>query len=249
MGVFDLPGLAFSWVDGSVDDLLPAPLRIGLWAMLAGAACMVLYATISNQAELAALKARASDARRALSRYDGDFEGALAIARDNLKISFRRLRLSLVPALTASVPLVLVAVWMDNTFAYERPDSGELVVVTAVWPDAAGSGAENKEQHWQVAWPNPGDIVTVKGARGEQVMQFPADGAGDTIHHWQWWNLLLGNPAGYLPDSSPLREVTLSLSPARYLDGVPGWMASWEFLFLLVAAVTSLATKMMLRLE
>ncbi|MFW6202036.1 MAG: hypothetical protein ACOC8B_05630, partial [Gemmatimonadota bacterium] len=65
----------------------------------------------------------------------------------------------------------------------------------------------------------------------------------EVVHKRRWWNLLFGNPAGYLPDGQPVEAVTVDL-PARDLVGIgPDWLRGWEPAFFVALLVVSISLK------
>jgi hypothetical protein len=70
-----------------------------------------------------------------------------------------------------------------------------------------------------------------------------------TIHKRQWWNALVGNPIGYLPDSSRLEWIELGLPQKQYLTVGPAWLRAWYVVFLGVLLAASLAIKVAARIE
>jgi hypothetical protein len=74
-------------------------------------------------------------------------------------------------------------------------------------------------------------------------------GLAPVVHKRQWWNALIGNPLGYLPDNASVEEVSLALQPKVLLRGVPGWMSGWEFPFLLAMFMFSMGIKIAFRLQ
>jgi hypothetical protein len=48
--------------------------------------------------------------------------------------------------------------------------------------------------------------------------------AGSALQKRQWWNSLIGNPIGYLPESSPLEWIDLDLPEKEYLPFGPTWL-------------------------
>jgi hypothetical protein len=70
-----------------------------------------------------------------------------------------------------------------------------------------------------------------------------------TIHKRQWWNVLVGNPLGYLPDSSRLESIELGLPQKEYLTVGPAWVRAWYVVFLGVVLAVSLAIKFAARIE
>ena len=246
MGILDFPGVALTWIDGAVAGVVPDTVRLVLWGVLAGVATMALYARISRQDRLADLKHQSRAARAALAAYDGDLSGAVDLAKDNLGIALARLRLALVPALVAGLPMLVVAVWMSGSYAYERLADGARIAMVTVADDASGTRATNAVA---TVTADDGGALAVVDGQGVPIVSLAQGRLSDTIHRWQWWNLLIGNPAGYLPADSAVTEVTVALPQARYLPGVPDWMAGWEFLYLLTTTLASLATKLLLRLD
>jgi hypothetical protein len=70
-----------------------------------------------------------------------------------------------------------------------------------------------------------------------------------TIHKRQWWNALVGNPIGYLPDTSRLESIELALPQKEYLTVGPAWLRAWYVVFLGALLVVSLAIKVAARIE
>ena len=81
MGLFDLPGPLLSWIDSGLGLVVPPTLRLILWGLLGGAASMALYWLLSAQRAIAAAKADAGDARRALDAFEGEFADAWPLIR------------------------------------------------------------------------------------------------------------------------------------------------------------------------
>jgi hypothetical protein len=70
-----------------------------------------------------------------------------------------------------------------------------------------------------------------------------------TIHKREWWNLLLGNQAGYRPDNSQLERLALDLPPKQYLSVGPDWLKVWHVPFFGVLLLASLAINVAARVE
>jgi hypothetical protein len=83
--------------------LLPA-----LLGVLAGAASMMLYRRVSPQLRLLALQDEIATLQQAMAAFDGDFSGAMALTRQNLRLAFCRLGMVLWPALVSSLPVFAV---------------------------------------------------------------------------------------------------------------------------------------------
>src|SRR5699024_4894589 len=83
--------------------------------------------------------------------------------------------------------------------------------------------------------------LRVRDANGQPVASIEMDAPVPVIHKRQWWNWLIGNPVGYLPDQGPVQRVHVDLPSPSYLPFGPGWMRSSATLFLAVLFVLSLA--------
>ena len=69
------------------------------------------------------------------------------------------------------------------------------------------------------------------------VAQQLSQGRSNVLHTRQWWNVLLANPAGYLPDTAGALEITLQLPEMSLLEFGPGWLRHWLFWLLLPSIV------------
>jgi hypothetical protein len=254
MGIFDLPAPIFSAVDGLVAPVLPEGLRLALWAALGAAASMGLYRLIAPQAALARLKAEAAAARAALAAYDGEFAGLGPLIARSLGLSARHLALGLGPAAAASLPLVCLLAWVDTTYGHRLPQPGEAVAIEALpagsplaW--APAGAAQPAAPGWRVAWPAAGAPVRALDGAGAALLELPLTVAVPVVHKRQWWNLLIGNPAGYLPEGTAVEAVGVALPPRRYLAFGPDWARSWEVPFFTVLIACSLAIKLAFRIH
>ena len=84
---------------------------------------------------------------------------------------------------------------------------------------------------------------------GNVVERVPLSAPVPTIHKRQWWNALVGNPIGYLPDTSRLEWIELALPQKEYLTVGPAWLRAWYVVFLGALLAVSLAIKVAARIE
>jgi len=253
MGLFDLPAPMLSWMDSAVAPILPPTARLVAWGIVASALSMGLYWLLSAQEELARVKIEAAAARRDLAAYDGDFDGVLPRARRMLALSFRNIFLAGVPAVIASLPLLSLIAWASNTYGYGLPAAGSTVridwqpatVELALEPGAVATPAG--ERH--IRWPQPDAKVTVHDSSGAVLAEIDPTIATPVIYKRVWWNLLIGNPAGYLPQDGAVDQIELELRPATYLTVGPTWLRGWEAALLLPLLITSIAIKVGFRIE
>jgi predicted AlkP superfamily phosphohydrolase/phosphomutase len=258
-GWLDLASPVLSWIDGVLSTFLQSTLRIALWGLLASLASMLIYKWTSNQARLAALKEQALEIQNRLSTFEGEFDELWPILRRNLSIAWRRLGLGLLPALIASIPVVLILAWMSNAFDAYLPSTGERISVTAVPDDThqvppmrwQGGRVEGTEQPgtWMISWPDAAAPMRLIDSDGTVVLTLPTAQPVSIVHQRRWWNDLVGNPAGYLPSPGDVDAVVIALPTEEFLSFGPSWLRSWITLFFVVVIVASLGLKFYWRLH
>lgn len=253
MGLLDLPAPAFAWLDALLAVVLAPLARLAVWAFIAAVVSMLLYRLVSPQRGIAAAASAAAEARRSLNRHDGDFDALLRQVRVFLAASTRHIGLTLPAAVVASLPLVLLLAWLSTGYDRQLPEPGASVAIwlrpsdePVTWrpPDAATGGAP-----WRVRWPLPGGEVAVVDRDGLVIPLLPPPAPVAALHKRKWWNVLLGNPAGYLPEVSRLEEIVLDLPRQHVLDLGPPWARTWELPFLTLLALFSLAIKLVFRIR
>ena len=201
---------------------------------------MGAYWLLSPQKRIAQAKADAIAARRALDAYDGEFAGAWPLIGSVLGAAMRQLGLVTVPALLASLPVLALLVWLSTAYGYAFPSDAEIPVRTL--PEAGATRAQPVQAQ-------AGHEVVVLDGAGNVVERISLSAPVPTIHKRQWWNALIGNPIGYLPDSSRLEWIELGLPQKEYLPVGPAWLRAWYVVFLGVLLAASLAIKVAARIE
>jgi len=239
VGLLDLPAGVFAWLDDAVLGALTPWTRLLIWGAMGGAASMALYVLLSPQRRIAAAKQRAAAARGSLLSHDGDFAVASGLAVDSLKAALAHLGLSLGPVILASLPVLCLLLWLSNNYGQAWPSPGALVEITA------GPNGFSRT----IQWPRPGASFTLQDPAGLEILTLPPAAAVGVLHKRQWWNQLVGNPTGYLPPDHPYEQITMRLPIHRYLPFGPDWLAGWEVMALLSMVVTSLAIKLLFRIN
>jgi len=245
VGLLDLPAPLFAWLDTALAEVVSAPLRLTLWALLAAAISMGLYALLSPQRRIARAKADALAARAALDRFDGELTEAWPLIRNVLASACRQLALVTWPAILSSLPVLALLVWLSTTYGHAFPGRDTDVAIRTV-PEELDAQLETVPAAASSA---PHHQIVIRDASGEVVDRVFWRAPVPTIHKREWWNLLLGNPAGYLPDDSPLERLDLDLPPKQYLSVGPDWVRLWYVPFFGVLLLASLAIKVAARIE
>ena len=244
MGLFDLPAPLFDLVDDTMASIMPATVRLILWALLAAVATMLLYKLLSPQTRIGQAKKDAREARKRLNEFDGDFGDAGPLIRAQLGTAFRQLGLVLPGTLLAILPLLCLLLWAETHYGQAMPEAGQApVVVTEPEGFATTWDGTREPPHLYIGDRNksgqpPDDIADI-------TMTAPVG----MITKKPWWHWLAANPIGYLPDSAPLQHVRIALPERHYLGFGPGWMRSWLAIFMPVMFLVSLAMYKGLRIE
>ena len=229
MGLLDLPAPFFDLVDRSL-AVLPPLLRLILWAIAGAAISLGLYRLLSPQRRIAEAKAAALEARRRLNAHDGDLESAFPLMRQSMKAALRHVGLVFPGALIASLPVLALLVWLDGAYGYRFPEDRQAPTI-AVEPQSYSG-------EWRPS--GAGGEIELKDGAGTEVARVTLAQPVPRIEKRQWWNVLLGNPAGYLPDSGPIEGVSIGLPEQQYLPVGPDWLRSWVTVALSVLVVASL---------
>jgi hypothetical protein len=240
VGLLDLPAPLFAGLDGLLSNLASPTLRLVIWGVIAAVVSMGAYWLLSPQKRIAQAKADAIAARRELDGYDGEFAHAWPLIGRVLSAAVRQLGLVTGPAVLASLPVLALLIWLSTAYGYAFPSATDIPVRTL--PEAGAARAE------PVQAPS-GHQVVVLDDTGNVVQRIALSAPVPTIHKRQWWNAFVGNPIGYLPDSSPLESIELGLPQREYLTVGPAWLRAWYVVFLGVLLAVSLAIKFAARIE
>lgn len=233
LGLFDLPAPLLQWADEQITSVIPASFSIAMWAVLGGIASLELYRIISPQERISRIKRDARAAQQELAEYDGEMEGAWPLMKSMLGLSLKRVGIVIPATLLAAYPVIALLVWMSSAYGHVFPGRGEQVQVDVAAPlqgqwIATGNGAP----HIQASEPG-----------GTVLLDLPLAAAVPVVHKRQWWNRLMENPAGYLPDDAPVDEIRVDLPRRQLLSIGPSWMRGWEAIFIPVLFIAALAYK------
>lgn len=241
-GLLNLAYPLFDALDRLI-GFLPDAVRLVLWGALSAAAAMALYRRLSGQERIKALQAEARGLRQRLMQTDDAAEAA-RLAGENLKLSMRTLGTVTGPAMLSGLPVILVLAWVSASFATSAPAPGSAVPLTSEPPSVTVTGSPPVAGgEAALAWPGPGGTIALADPTGT-IFEAPApDPPPWILHKKRWWNLLLGNPAGYLADGAAADAVYLAVPDREVLAVGPGWMRGWAFTYLVSLLIVSLLIK------
>lgn len=238
MGLLDLPAPLLSWTDLQLARAAPEAARILVWAAAAAVLSMLLYWVLSPQRRLARMAAEERSLRGRLDDAHATMADGLASAGRLLRLALLRLGLVLLPACIATLPVLCIMVWLHAHYAYEMPQANAEVAVRV----------EPKTAEGRLIAGDPAR-VEVRDAGGALLQSVPLGAAVPVVHKRVWWNALIGNPLGYLPDGSTIDRIEIDLPEKRYLSVGPGWMRGWESLFVATLLAGSLLLKLLFRIR
>jgi len=239
MGLLDFPAPLFAWIDRAAASVMPPALVLLVWAALGAAISMELYRLLSPEMRVARLKSDLRSAQLELARYDGPFEGAWPLIRRMLRLAFTRVGTVLPASLGASLPLLVLIVWLDGAYARMFPPIGSDVAVMTIPSDLSGRLEANQMP--------PRLVVTDNN--GMTVADVPVQAPIPVLHKWRWWNALIGNPAGYLDPQVPIERVDVELPRQQVIQVGPDWARRWEAVFFPVLVILAFGLKIARRIE
>jgi len=258
MGLLDLPAPIFDAIDGVLAMVMSPVLRLVIWGIFAGWLSMMVYRLFSDQEKIGALKALQKNQQKDIAEFDGEFAELMPLIRHTLALGFRQLGFALGPALLATVPALFIIIWVASEFGYETPAAGSEVFLTVepVTSDILWSSTmeaiigENTitENGWLINWPSKGQSVTMSDDH-QPLLVLPLEHGIPIIHKKRWWNLLMANPLGYLPKEGKTDVIHIDLPEAVIIGSGPGWMRGWMFSFFMAFLLSSIAFKLLLRLD
>lgn len=248
MGLFDAPAPLFTWLDSQMGNVAPPGVRIVVWGIVGGVVSMLIYRAISAQDRVARAKVELADARRELDSYDGEFAGAWPLMKRQLGLALAQVGRVGWPAVIASLPLLCLLVWASNAFGYHYPPAGTTPDIEtrpagyqAQWNDSRAADAARSS--------NRPPRVVVRDNSQQVVVDIALVEPVPVIHKRKWWNTLIANPAGYLPQEGGLNSIHVAMPRKEYLPFGFGWMRGWETAFFGPLLAASIALKILIRIE
>jgi hypothetical protein len=240
MGLLDLPADLWSWADVHMAALLPATVRIVTWGVVGAAISLGLYWLLSPQHRIARIAVDERRLKGALQDETIEMADGLAAAKALLRLALTRLGLVTLPVLVATLPLFSLMTWMEAHYAHDLPRPGQIAEVK-VEPHVA-------QGRWISADTPPARVEVLDG-RGSLLQSLPVPVPVPVIAKRTWWNTLIGNPLGYLPDNGPIDRIDIDLPANHYLSIGPDWIRGWVAPFIFSLLVGSLFLKFAFRIH
>jgi len=218
---------------------------------------MGLYVSVSNQKAISALKINARQlSRRMMDPSLEKYSEFLALAKKNIGVSLKLLRIVMGPVFIAALPVLVTAAWMDTFHGYSLPGKGQTVAI-AVFPADAQLNIYPPEM---VQGKEEGRILTLPPPKPSDQISFYVNKRlvykGEVftkpvpvIAKEKWWNLILASRAGYLAHESPIEEIHFNFPRQLMHDGLPGWAGGWEWTFFLSILIVSLPIKIIFNIH
>ncbi|TDJ43081.1 MAG: hypothetical protein E2O50_05410 [Gammaproteobacteria bacterium] len=251
MGLFDLPAPLFSAIDG-LFSFLPLFPRLLLWSVITAILSMLLYWLCSAQSKVEAAKKRAIAGRREMAAYEGtEFGEMWPLAKESLAASGKHFLIVLVPAILSSLPALTLIIWVSNNFSYTLPAAGTVISVQSS-PALLLSGLESdadQADSYTLTWPAGENPVTLFSTANESLLTLPLTAPVPVVHQQQWWNSLIGNPNGYLPEGTSVQDIHFGLPRIKYLNFGPAWAHTWELAYFFVLILCSLGIKVAFKIH
>jgi hypothetical protein len=153
----------------------------------------------------------------------------------------------------SSLPVVVIIAWLAMSWSQPLPAPGTAVPLSYE-PPTAGLAIEPADAlstspgGGMLRWPAVQTPAALKDASGTVYEGLGAKSPASVIHKRVWWNAILGNPAGYLPDNAALEEVRLELPTREVLHAGPSWARGFELTYFAVVVMVSLAIKVIFKI-
>lgn len=157
-------------------------------------------------------------------------------AKRSIGLQFAIVSRIFLPSLLGMLPLLFALSDLSQRYSFVRPEPGQRITWCVSPGTPAGTVAINgmslSSACSEQTWTTPLRLSWQSHSVTHQLDQ----GRSNVLHSRRWWNVLLANPAGYLPDAAGDLEITAQLPEPRLLGVGPGWLNHWLF-WLLVPSI------------
>jgi len=247
MGFFDLLSPIFNAFDNIISPFTNDLVRITWWALISALVTSIVFKKLSNPKKITSLKVDLKAKQKELNDHDGDFSELKGLAVETMKLSIKRMGLTFLPAMLASIPIIFVLTYLSNRYDLDEPNAGDVVPLNIVWEDQSvpsqlsiqrGDMTLQTENIKSLNWPESDQTIRLQEGN-KAVVTFPIK-KSTVIHKKQWWNSLIGNPAGYLDNESQINRIEFTFKENKIINFGPSWMHGWLFLFFFMTLTFSI---------
>lgn len=239
MAFFDLLSPLFLGIDNFFEPFTSDFVRIALWAFISALVTSLVFKKLSNPDKISALKVTLKAKQKELNDHDGEFSELKGLALETMKLSIKRMGLTFLPAMLASIPIIFVLTHLSNNYGLEHPQVGKNLPISVTWEDKnqiskiiikTNSNEKIVDNIDSITWPKATETIELLESNNLSIVKFPLEISG-IIHKKQWWNSLIGNPAGYINDESQVNRIEFRFKPKKIINIGPSWMHGWLFVF------------------
>ena len=249
MGFFDLLSPVLSWFDNLVSPFTNEFVRITFWALVSALITSLVFKKLSNPDKISSLKTDLKAKQKELNNHDGEFSEIKDLAIDTMKLSIKRMGLTFMPAMLASIPIIFVLTYLSNNYGLMQPNTGDPIPIQVTWEQSSkeslisivqdGKTLESGEIN-SINWPSDSKAIELVEKQNSNILiQFPSQ-LSSIIHKKQWWNSLIGNPIGYLNDDSNVSHIEFAFKNNKIIEIGPEWMHGWLFVFFFMTILFSI---------
>lgn len=239
MGLLDLPSPVFALIDGWLSGALPPLGRLLVWAAVGAVLSIELYRAASPQRQIARVRRVLGHMQQRMIGFDRAFSEEWTLIRRMFRLALRQVALVLPASVLASLPVLLCVIWIDTHYGTSYPPPGTHVSVRV---------PGEFEGRW-IEGPQAGPRAAVFDPAGSPVAEVPIPAPSRHVGKWQWWNALVGNPAGYLRNDMPVDRIDIALPRQQFLPFGPDWLRGWEPAYFGTLMLFALAFKTIRRIE
>jgi len=250
MAFFDILTPVLSLFDDMIEPFTNAFIRLVFWAGIAASISSVIFKKLSNPKKISALKVKLKIMQDQLNQHEGEFTELKKLAINTIKLSMERMVLTFIPALLASVPVIFLLTYLSNRYELQQPTAQEVVPITINWENLDtnntvsvfnGNVLIKREDVRSIIWPEKDQVFRlIDNTTNLEVLMFPSP-ISSVIHKKQWWNSLIGNPAGYLDEDSQITNIQFNYQQQEIISFGPKWIRGWLFIFFFMTLVFSVA--------
>lgn len=241
-------------VDDFLSNIISLSLRLCFFGLIAGVLAISIYAKISPQASINSLKQRGRKLRQKMKNSEMEFKAFYSMAIENLKISLKLLCIIIGPALISAIPVLILSAWIHTYYGYNfwqsapkdflvKPEPGYNIKLVFHEKDNIQSGKLTDINYENI------NKMTIFINGNSIYTGDPFRPPAPLLYKRKWWNILIGNSAGYLAEDAPVDYIHLNFQKKVILGWTPKWVSGWVLPFFVSVLVVALVMKRKLKIQ